>query len=41
MFWKKQPTQSQQIGDVTIDAGQRQVAQAIAPFVGMAVGFWG
>jgi hypothetical protein len=41
MFWKKQPAQSQQIGEVTINGGEMQVAQAIAPFVGMAVGLWG
>jgi hypothetical protein len=28
MFWKKQPAQSQQIGDVTIHGGKLQVAQA-------------
>ncbi len=31
MFWKT----------TTIEAGQRQVAQAIEPFVGMSVGLWG
>jgi hypothetical protein len=28
MFWKKKPTQSQQIGNVTLNGGQMQVAQA-------------
>jgi hypothetical protein len=28
MFWKKKPTQSQQFGNVTINGGQMQAAQA-------------
>jgi hypothetical protein len=33
MFWKKQPTQSQQIGDVTIYGGEMQIAQAAGDVV--------